>query len=56
MAKRNWLDGQVGNTPITAARLNDLEEDVEAALAAATGGSGPTLIADPENPGFYFAL
>ena len=52
MAKRTWLDGQVGNTPITAARLNDLEEDVEAALAGA--GSGTTLIADPENPGLYY--
>ena len=32
MAKRNWADGQVGNTPLTAARLNDLEDDIEAAL------------------------
>lgn len=55
MAKRTWLDGQVGNTPITAARLNDLETDVEAALAA-VGTAGPTLVPDPENPGLYFVV
>lgn len=32
MAKRNWVDGVLGNTPLTAARLNDLEADVDAAL------------------------
>lgn len=32
MPKRNWNDGVLGNTPITAARLNDLETDLEAAL------------------------
>jgi hypothetical protein len=32
MAKRNWSDGVLGNTPITAARLNELEADLEAAL------------------------
>lgn len=32
MAKRNWVDGVLGNTPLTAARLNDLEADLEASL------------------------
>jgi hypothetical protein len=32
VAKRNWVDGVLGNTPLTAARLNDLESDVEASL------------------------
>ncbi|QFG09572.1 hypothetical protein HYQ00_gp28 [Arthrobacter phage TripleJ] len=32
MPKRNWVDGVLGNTPLNAARLNDLEEDLEAAL------------------------
>lgn len=32
MPKRNWVDGVLGNTPLTAARLNDLEGDLEAAL------------------------
>ena len=39
MPKRNWVDGAIGNTPITAARLNALEADLEAALVA--------LAADP---------
>ena len=32
MPKRNWADGVLGNTPLSAARLNELEEDLEAAL------------------------
>ena len=32
MPKRNWADGVLGNTPLTAGRLNDLEGDLEAAL------------------------
>lgn len=32
MAKRLWADGQTGNTPLTAARLNAQEDDIEAAL------------------------
>jgi hypothetical protein len=32
MSRRNWADGPIGNTPLTAARLNDLEDDLEAAL------------------------
>ena len=32
MPKRNWADGVPGNTPLNAARLNALEEDLEAAL------------------------
>lgn len=32
MAKRNWVNGVLGNTPLTAARLNDLEADLDAAL------------------------
>ena len=32
MPKRNWADGAVGNTPLNAARLNQMEEDLEAAL------------------------
>ena len=34
MAKRTWADGQTGNTPLNAARLNALESDLEAALTA----------------------
>ena len=32
MAKRTWADGQNGNTPLNAARLNALETDLDAAL------------------------
>lgn len=32
MPKRNWVDGQTGNTPLSAARLNDLENDLDAAM------------------------
>ena len=32
MAKRTWTDGVIGNTPLSAARLNDLEDDLETAL------------------------
>lgn len=32
MARRTWANGIIGNTPLNAARLNDLEEDLEAAL------------------------
>ncbi len=32
MPKRNWADGVLGNTPLSAARLNELETDLEAAL------------------------
>ena len=31
---RNWIDGALGNTPLNAARLNQLEADLEAALLA----------------------
>ena len=34
MTKRNWADGVLGNTPLSAARLNDLETDLDAALVA----------------------
>lgn len=34
MPKRNWADGVLGNTPLSAARLNQLEADLEAALYA----------------------
>jgi len=34
MPKRDWADGVLGNTPLSAARLNGLEEDLEAALLA----------------------
>lgn len=34
MPKRNWADGVLGNTPLSAARLNDLETDLGAALVA----------------------
>lgn len=34
MARRLWANGLIGNTPLTAARLNSLEDDVEAALLA----------------------
>jgi hypothetical protein len=30
--KRNWTDGVLGNTPLSAARLNQLETDLDAAL------------------------
>lgn len=32
MPKREWADGQLGATPLNAARLNQLESDLEAAL------------------------
>ena len=32
MTKRNWADGVLGNTPLSAERLNQLEADLEAAL------------------------
>ena len=32
MTKRTWSDGVLGNTPLSAARLNQLETDLEAAL------------------------
>jgi hypothetical protein len=32
MPKRQWLDFIFGNTPLSAARMNALEDDVEAAL------------------------
>ena len=32
MPKRQWNDGAMGNTPLNAARLNELESDLEAAL------------------------
>lgn len=41
MAKRNWADGVLGNTPLSAARLNHLESDLSASLAA--------LARDPES-------
>lgn len=34
MPKRTWADGQTGNTPLNAARLNALENDLDAALHA----------------------
>jgi hypothetical protein len=34
MAKRDWADGVIGNTPLSAARLNELEGDLEAAMVA----------------------
>ena len=41
VAKRNWADGVLGNTPLSAERLNQLETDLEAALLA--------LARDPES-------
>ena len=32
MPKRDWKDGALGNTPLDAARLNELEDDLEASL------------------------
>ena len=32
MPKRNWANGPIGNTPLNAARLNELEADLEAAM------------------------
>jgi hypothetical protein len=34
MAKRTWTDGVIGNTPLSAARLNLLEDDLEASMVA----------------------
>lgn len=42
MAKRNWVDGQMGNTPLNAARLNAQENDIEAALVQLA--SDPSLL------------
>lgn len=33
--KRNWANGATGNTPLNAARLNALEDDLNAALVQA---------------------
>lgn len=41
MPKRDWADGVLGNTPLSAARLNQLETDLDAALVA--------LARDPES-------
>jgi len=41
VTKRNWADGVLGNTPLNAKRLNQLESDLSAALAA--------LARDPES-------
>lgn len=41
MPKRNWADGVLGNTPLSAARLTELEDDLDAALVA--------LARDPES-------
>ena len=32
MGRRNWEDGVLGTTPLSAERLNQLEDDLEAAL------------------------
>jgi len=32
VTKRSWSDGVLGNTPLSAARLNQLENDLDAAL------------------------
>ncbi len=32
MTRRNWTNGVIGNTPLSAERLNSLEDDLEAAL------------------------
>ena len=32
MPRRQWLDWVFGNTPLSAARMNSLEDDLEAAL------------------------
>ncbi len=32
MPKRTWADGQTGNTPLNAARLNALETDIDSSL------------------------
>lgn len=42
MPKRTWADGVLGNTPLTAARLNQLEADLEAALLQAA--ADPSLL------------
>lgn len=34
MPKRNWANGQAGNTPLDATRMNALETDLDAALVA----------------------
>ena len=34
MAKRNWKNGQLGGTPLDEDNLNDMEDDLEAALLA----------------------
>lgn len=41
MPKRFWANGQAGNTPLDADRMNALESDLDAALAA--------LARDPES-------
>lgn len=41
MPKRNWANGQAGNTPLDADRMNALETDLDAAMVA--------LARDPES-------
>ncbi len=43
-AKQNWQNGQVGSTPVSAARLNHIEDGLEAATAAAEAGASPEQI------------
>jgi hypothetical protein len=52
MARRVWHDGIFGNTPLSAERLNQMEDDIEQALSqtgqgqeqapADFDGGGPT--------------
>jgi hypothetical protein len=38
--KQTWVDGQAGGTPVSAARLNHMEDGIE---AASTGGGAGTV-------------
>ena len=43
-AKQNWQNGQVGSTPVSAARLNHIEDGVETATQLAEAGASPEQI------------
>lgn len=52
MARRQWLDGQPGNTPLTAARLNQMEDDIEAALLGSSAAATNVLL-DTDGTPYY---
>ena len=52
MARRIWANGQPGNTPLTAQRLNEMEDDIERALAGSSA-SATNLQLDTDGIPYY---